>query len=148
MEELGLTQDELARQLNKALLQITGRPGEISSRTIRNLLSGRHSRPIGRTCAALEHVFGCPVEELGFSAPGSMQRGLHPRVTAVPARPARERARDRSLTSKNSVGSRSGTARRKRPCTCASPSRLPCRHALQGAHLSSFSSPASPHDSG
>ncbi|MFE2699175.1 helix-turn-helix domain-containing protein, partial [Streptomyces mirabilis] len=74
MEELGLTQDELARQLNKALLQITGRPGEISSRTIRNLLSGRHSRPIGRTCAALEHVFGCPVEELGFSAPRSMQR--------------------------------------------------------------------------
>ncbi|WRZ87973.1 hypothetical protein OHB54_02175 [Streptomyces sp. NBC_01007] len=45
MQELGLTQDELAGQLNKALLEITGRPGEISSRTIRNLLSGRHSRP-------------------------------------------------------------------------------------------------------
>jgi transcriptional regulator with XRE-family HTH domain len=73
MQELGLTQDELAGQLNKALLEITGRPGEISSRTIRNLLSGRHRRPIGRTCAALERVFGCRVEELGFSAPRSMQ---------------------------------------------------------------------------
>ncbi|MCX4429056.1 helix-turn-helix domain-containing protein [Streptomyces mirabilis] len=73
MKELGLTQDELAGQLNKALLQITGRPGDISSRTIRNLLSGRSSRPIGRTCAALERVFGCPVGELGFNAPRSMQ---------------------------------------------------------------------------
>jgi transcriptional regulator with XRE-family HTH domain len=84
MEALGLTQDELAGQLNNALLQITGRPGEISSRTIRNLLSGRHQRPIGRTCVALERVFGCPVEELGFSAPSSMQR--------LPEDPVRRRA--------------------------------------------------------
>lgn len=73
MEQLGLTQDELAAQLNKALQEITGRPGEMSSRTVRNLLNGSSRRPIGRTCAALERVFGCPVADLGFSAPSSMQ---------------------------------------------------------------------------
>ncbi|MEU4090174.1 helix-turn-helix domain-containing protein [Streptomyces aureus] len=73
MDQLGLTQDELAAQCNKALLEITGRPGDMSSRTVRNLLNGTSRRPIGRTCAALERVFGCPVSDLGFSAPSSMQ---------------------------------------------------------------------------
>lgn len=73
MDQLGLTQEELAAQLNIALQEITGRPGEISSRTVRNLLNGSSRRPIGRTCAALERVFGCPVADLGFSAPSSMQ---------------------------------------------------------------------------
>lgn len=73
MDQLGLTQEELAARLNAALQEITGRPGEISSRTVRNLLNGSSRRPIGRTCAALERVFGCPVADLGFSAPSSMQ---------------------------------------------------------------------------
>ncbi|MGW0916991.1 XRE family transcriptional regulator [Streptomyces sp. NPDC002784] len=73
MKQLGLTQEELAAQLNTALQEITGRPGEVSSRTVRNLLNGSSRRPIGRTCAALERVFGCPVADLGFSAPSSMQ---------------------------------------------------------------------------
>lgn len=73
MRQLGMTQEELAAQLNAALQEITGRPGEISSRTVRNLLNGSSRRPIGRTCAALERVFGCPVADLGFSAPSSMQ---------------------------------------------------------------------------
>ncbi|MGW1148275.1 XRE family transcriptional regulator [Streptomyces sp. NPDC002454] len=73
MNELDLTQDELADLCNNALLTITGRPGDISSRTIRNLLNGTTRRPIGRTCVALEHVFGCPVTELGFSAPSTMR---------------------------------------------------------------------------
>lgn len=73
MDQLVLTQEELADQLNTALREITGRPGEISSRTVRNLLNGSSRRPIGRTCAALERVFGCPVADLGFSAPSSMQ---------------------------------------------------------------------------
>ncbi|MCZ9341700.1 helix-turn-helix transcriptional regulator, partial [Streptomyces sp. TRM76130] len=73
MNQLGLTQEELAAQLNAALQEITGRPGDISSRTVRNLLNGSSKRPIGRTCAALERVFGCPVADLGFSAPSSMQ---------------------------------------------------------------------------
>ncbi|WP_236576375.1 helix-turn-helix domain-containing protein [Streptomyces sp. HF10] len=73
LDQLGLTQDELAARLNAALQEITGRPGEISSRTVRNLLNGSSRRPIGRTCAALERVFGCPVADLGFRAPSSMQ---------------------------------------------------------------------------
>ncbi|WP_258021068.1 helix-turn-helix domain-containing protein [Streptomyces anatolicus] len=72
MDELGLTQDELADRMNSALAVITGRPGDVSARTVRNLLNGASCRPIGRTCAALELVFGCPVEDLGFSAPRAM----------------------------------------------------------------------------
>ncbi|MEU3405643.1 helix-turn-helix transcriptional regulator [Streptomyces sp. NPDC006670] len=66
MADLGLTQDELADRMNSALLEITGRPGDVSARTVRNLLSGATRRPIGRTRAALERVFGCPSTELGF----------------------------------------------------------------------------------
>jgi transcriptional regulator with XRE-family HTH domain len=73
LAQLDLTQEELASRLNAALQEITGRPGDISSRTVRNLLNGSSRRPIGRTCAALERVFGCPVTDLGFSAPSSMQ---------------------------------------------------------------------------
>lgn len=73
VRQLGLTQEELAERRNRALREITGRPGDMSSRTIRNLLNGNTRRPIARTCAALERVFGCPVTDLGFSAPSSMQ---------------------------------------------------------------------------
>lgn len=80
VEELGLTQDELAGRMNAALAEITGRPGDVSDRTIRNLLNGTSRRPIGRTCAALERVFGCSVEDLGFTAPRTMQ---HPQEDPV-----------------------------------------------------------------
>jgi transcriptional regulator with XRE-family HTH domain len=80
MDELGLTQDELAARMNAALAEITGRPGDVSARTIRNLLNGASRRPIGRTCAALERVFDCPVEDLGFSAPSTMH---HPQEDPV-----------------------------------------------------------------
>jgi transcriptional regulator with XRE-family HTH domain len=80
MEELGLTQDELAGRMNTALAEITGRPGDVSARTIRNLLNGTSRRPIGRTCAALERVFGCAVTDLGFEAPRIMQ---HPQEDPV-----------------------------------------------------------------
>ncbi|MFC4503821.1 MULTISPECIES: helix-turn-helix domain-containing protein [Streptomyces] len=80
MEELGLTQEELADRMNSALADITGRPGDVSARTVRNLLNGTSRRPIGRTCAALERVFGCPVQDLGFSAPRTMQ---HPQEDPV-----------------------------------------------------------------
>ncbi|MFE7269960.1 helix-turn-helix domain-containing protein [Streptomyces sp. NPDC057623] len=80
MEELGLTQEELAGRMNAALAEITGRPGDVSDRTVRNLLNGTSRRPIGRTCAALERVFGCSVEDLGFTAPRTMQ---HPQEDPV-----------------------------------------------------------------
>lgn len=66
MAEFGLTQEELARLMNDALEEITGRPGSVSDRTVRNLLSRRTRHPIARTCVALERVFGCLVTELGF----------------------------------------------------------------------------------
>ncbi|WP_435134887.1 helix-turn-helix transcriptional regulator [Actinacidiphila sp. bgisy144] len=78
MADLGLTQEELANRMNDAILKITGRPGEVSDRTIRNLLSGSTVRPIARTCAALEAVFGCPVEDLGFEPPRSAARQEDP----------------------------------------------------------------------
>jgi transcriptional regulator with XRE-family HTH domain len=71
IDELGLTQEEFAARMNGALAEITGRLGDVSDRTVRNLLSGRTTRPIGRTCAALEKVFGCPVEDLGFKPKSS-----------------------------------------------------------------------------
>ncbi|MFJ3923811.1 multiprotein-bridging factor 1 family protein [Streptomyces sp. NPDC090022] len=67
MADLGLTQEELAARMNVALLEITGRPGDVSARTVRNLLSGATLRPIGRTRVALERVFGCPSTDLGFA---------------------------------------------------------------------------------
>ena len=80
MDELDLTQEELADLCNQALLKITGRPGDMSSRTVRNLLNGTTRRPIGRTCAALERVFSCHVADLGFNAPSTMQ---HPPEDSV-----------------------------------------------------------------
>ncbi|MEU8502972.1 helix-turn-helix transcriptional regulator [Streptomyces lavendulae] len=71
MAERGLTQDELAAQMNAALLEITGRLGDVSARTVRNLISGATRRPIGRTRVALERVFGCPIGDLGFASPAA-----------------------------------------------------------------------------
>ncbi|MFD9222239.1 helix-turn-helix domain-containing protein [Streptomyces sp. NPDC060064] len=82
MIELGLTQEELARRMNDTLEEITGRLGNISDRTVRNLLSGKTRRPIARTCVALERVFGCPAKDLGFSPP---------RTAAPPEDPVRRR---------------------------------------------------------
>ncbi|MFJ6521003.1 helix-turn-helix domain-containing protein [Streptomyces filamentosus] len=78
MDELGLTQDELARQMNVALEELGGRPGDVSARTVRNLLNGSTRRPIGRTCAALEAVFGCPVSALGFDPPRTAAQAEDP----------------------------------------------------------------------
>ncbi|MFI8850971.1 helix-turn-helix domain-containing protein [Streptomyces sp. NPDC053499] len=78
IEQLGLTQEELAGRMNDALFEMTGRPGDVSDRTVRNLLSGNTKRPIGRTCAALEKVLGCSVEDLGFSPPRSAVRREDP----------------------------------------------------------------------
>ncbi|MEV6393771.1 helix-turn-helix transcriptional regulator [Streptomyces sp. NPDC051907] len=78
MDELGLTQEELARQMNVALEALGGRPGDVSARTVRNLLNGSTRRPIGRTCAALEAVFGCPVSALGFEPPRTAAQAEDP----------------------------------------------------------------------
>ncbi|MEU5915647.1 XRE family transcriptional regulator [Streptomyces sp. NPDC047141] len=68
--------------MNAALLDITGRPGDVSDRTVRNLISGATRRPIGRTRRALEAVFRCSLRDLGFACPGT---------TAPPEDPVRRR---------------------------------------------------------
>ena len=76
MDELGLTQEEFAARMNDALAEIMGRPGDFSDRTVRNLLSGSTTRPIGRTCAALEKVFGCPATPVtAFTRPPKRRSG-------------------------------------------------------------------------
>lgn len=88
MIELGLTQDELAYRMNAAIEDLGGRPGDVSARTVRNLLNGSTRRPIGRTCAALEAVFGCPVTDLGFARPrtaAQVEDPVHRRTFLVAA---------------------------------------------------------------
>ncbi|MFE0736617.1 XRE family transcriptional regulator [Streptomyces sp. NPDC058855] len=75
MADLGLTQEELANRMNAALLEITGRPGDVSDRTVRNLVNGTTRRPIGRTRRALEAVFHCPLKDLGFAVPAERSEG-------------------------------------------------------------------------
>ncbi|MFJ7422746.1 XRE family transcriptional regulator [Streptomyces uncialis] len=67
MTELGLKQEELADRMSMALETLTGRAGQVSTRTVWNLLHGRTRRPIGRTRVALEMVFNCDASELGFT---------------------------------------------------------------------------------
>ncbi|MFE4257514.1 XRE family transcriptional regulator [Streptomyces sp. NPDC056883] len=71
LAKLGFKQEELAGQMNTALQQLTGRTGNFSDRTVRNLLNGSTSRPVGKTRIALESVFGRPIAELGFRPPSS-----------------------------------------------------------------------------
>jgi hypothetical protein len=68
MAELDLTQVELAHKMNAAVEHLTGRYGTFQERTIYNLISGVTRRPQGKTRAALEAVFGCRVEDLGFNS--------------------------------------------------------------------------------
>jgi tetratricopeptide (TPR) repeat protein len=66
MREVGLTQEELAEAMNRAIEQVTGKPGTVSVRTIHNLTSGKTRWPQARQRVALEAVFGCSAIELGF----------------------------------------------------------------------------------
>ncbi|MFE0930851.1 helix-turn-helix domain-containing protein [Streptomyces mutabilis] len=68
MQESGLTQDELADRVNAHLIR-AGYEGTVSDRTVRNWLTGRTGWPHPRQREALEAVFGCTAEALGFSPP-------------------------------------------------------------------------------
>ncbi len=66
---LGLTQEQVADQLNQAIKAATGTVGGCSSRYVRQLLAGRIHWPRKTQREALEAVFGLPMQELGFRAP-------------------------------------------------------------------------------
>ncbi|MGK5449282.1 helix-turn-helix transcriptional regulator [Streptomyces radiopugnans] len=68
MLEAGLTQEELAEAVNFRL-RADGYAGTVSDRTVRNWLAGKTVWPHARQRQALEAVFGCAVEELGFTPP-------------------------------------------------------------------------------
>lgn len=73
MQERGLTQVELADAVNTRLL-CAGHEGTVSDRTIRNWLTGKTRWPHPRQREALEAVFGCTAEELGFSPSARRRR--------------------------------------------------------------------------
>lgn len=68
MQERGLTQVELADAVNTRLV-CAGHEGTVGDRTIRNWLTGKTRWPHPKQREALEAVFGCTAEELGFSPP-------------------------------------------------------------------------------
>lgn len=68
MVEMGLTQAELAERVNDLLIR-AGHEGTVGDRTVRNWLTGKTRWPHPRQRAALEAVFGCTAEELGFRPP-------------------------------------------------------------------------------
>ncbi|MGA4941123.1 helix-turn-helix domain-containing protein [Streptomyces cinereoruber] len=68
MQERGLKQHELADAVNTHLID-NGHEGTVGDRTVRNWLTGRTRWPHPRQRKALEAVFGCAAEELGFHPP-------------------------------------------------------------------------------
>jgi len=76
MLETDLTQAELAEAVNTRL-RADGHEGTVSDRTVRNWLAGKTVWPHPRQRQALEAVFGCAAEELGFTPPAG-RRGTVP----------------------------------------------------------------------
>lgn len=68
MDEAGFTQNELADRINVFLVE-AGRAGTVSDRTVRQWLTGKTHWPHTRQRQALEALFGCAAEELGFAPP-------------------------------------------------------------------------------
>ncbi|GLF96504.1 XRE family transcriptional regulator [Streptomyces yaizuensis] len=68
LREKGFTQGEAAEALN-AVLRSQGHGGTVSDRTVRHWSAGKTRWPHLRQREALETVFGCTVEELGFTPP-------------------------------------------------------------------------------
>ncbi|MGO4418181.1 XRE family transcriptional regulator, partial [Streptomyces sp. MCAF7] len=71
MTEHGHSSNTLARELNSALEQITGKPGRFDGRTVRDWKSGRVRWPNSATRVALEAVTGRSAVDLGFVPRGT-----------------------------------------------------------------------------
>lgn len=70
MREAGLTQAALAEAVNE-YLRLHGHEGTVSDRTVRNWLTEKTRWPHPRQREALEAVFGCTAETLGFRPPAA-----------------------------------------------------------------------------
>ncbi|MBH1936588.1 helix-turn-helix transcriptional regulator [Streptomyces sp. AV19] len=82
MDELGFKQHELAEAINDLLIA-HGFPGTVSDRTIRQWLTGKTRWPHPRQLAALEALFGCTAEELGFVPPAGRDRTTTPELSVL-----------------------------------------------------------------
>jgi transcriptional regulator with XRE-family HTH domain len=77
MQEAGFKQAELAEAVNDRL-RASGYDGTVSDRTVRNWLTGKTRWPHPRQREALEAVFGCTAEELGFRPPAARPPASEP----------------------------------------------------------------------
>jgi transcriptional regulator with XRE-family HTH domain len=77
MQEAGFKQAELAEAVNERL-RASGYDGTVSDRTVRNWLTGKTRWPHPRQREALEAVFGCTAEELGFRPPAARPPASEP----------------------------------------------------------------------
>ncbi|OLE23715.1 MAG: Tat pathway signal sequence domain protein [Catenulispora sp. 13_1_20CM_3_70_7] len=71
VDELGVTQPELARLVNAQIEVLTGRFGTVSERTIHNWFKGATKWPPAKIRIALGEVFGCSIRDLGFTPPSA-----------------------------------------------------------------------------
>jgi hypothetical protein len=71
MAELGFTQVALAEAVND-WLRSGGHEGTATDRVVRYWVTGKTRWPYGRMRLALQAVFGCSMEELGFITPASI----------------------------------------------------------------------------
>lgn len=92
MRAAGLTEADLAEEMNRVLLIRTSRSGDYTDRTIRRFLSGQTRWPQSRTRLALTAIFRSTAHELGF---------IDPRMT--PRQEAEDPLRRRDFAS-NAVG--------------------------------------------
>ncbi|MEU5162193.1 XRE family transcriptional regulator [Streptomyces sp. NPDC020875] len=77
MRNLGYKQTELADAVNNHL-RARGHEGTVGDRTVRNWLAGKSRWPHRRQREALESLFACTVEELGFSPPARRRTSTPP----------------------------------------------------------------------
>lgn len=66
LRELGLSQTELAEEINSACLRLTGRRGSATDRYVRQLLDGTTLWPHASYRRSLEIIFGCDALALGL----------------------------------------------------------------------------------
>lgn len=84
ISELGLTRAEVADQVNAAIEQHTGAPGETSERWVDYLLSGAILWPRPRQRNALEQVLSASAVDLGFIPPAGNRRRSRPTLQPAP----------------------------------------------------------------
>ncbi|MER7044771.1 tetratricopeptide repeat protein [Streptomyces jumonjinensis] len=96
MEATGLKQAELAQRLNDRIEGLTGRPGNLTDRHIRNWLTGKTRWPQKRQRVALEAEFQVSALELGF-VPRSGARGGELSSSAIASPPSEDPVKRRTF---------------------------------------------------